>query len=507
MGQQVSVGENQMTTTRANIRNYIKFFIFSVLIFSVSSILICKNPKYENPCDPYSKTYQDSLIAKALLGDNSVRCSLASAGTSTGTTTGPPTSLTYSTTAYIYTQNNAISTVTPTLTGGTPTSCTASPALPSGLSLASSTCVLSGTPTTGTPLTTYTITASNSAGSATGSIIIRTLFSIPKYLYVANYSSSDIYSYSVDSVTGVLTPVNTIASGSNTKSVAIDPTGKYLYSVDLGTDMIQMHQIDQTTGALSAASSSLAAGTDPQSVTIHPNGQFAYVADNASTVYIYSINQTDGSLTFVSSAVTGLDAVWIRVHPNGKFAYVVCKNPTNLIYVYTINQTTGALTASGSSIATGTDPRSIEIEPSGIYAYTVELNVNHISYWTINQSTGELSGGSFLTVPGTAPETVAVHPNGLYVYAGYDNSGNGEALRHTINSTDGSITPGTPASTAAMIPIRLVVDPSGKFAYGANWGGNNVLYYSINQITGDLSYVSGYGSGGNPDGIAITGTN
>jgi len=50
------------------------------------------------------------------------------------------------------------------------TNCTASPALPSGLSINASTCVISGTPTVVVSATAYTITATNSAGSSTASV-------------------------------------------------------------------------------------------------------------------------------------------------------------------------------------------------------------------------------------------------------------------------------------------------------------------------------------------------
>jgi hypothetical protein len=59
------------------------------------------------------------------------------------------------------------------ISNGAPiTSCTSSPALPAGLTINPSTCVISGTPTTGTSAT-YQITASNSAGdSASASLTI-----------------------------------------------------------------------------------------------------------------------------------------------------------------------------------------------------------------------------------------------------------------------------------------------------------------------------------------------
>ena len=60
-----------------------------------------------------------------------------------------------------------IATITPTVTG-TVTSCSAAPALPTGLGINSSTCAISGTPTVSQGATGYTITASNGSGKHYG---------------------------------------------------------------------------------------------------------------------------------------------------------------------------------------------------------------------------------------------------------------------------------------------------------------------------------------------------
>ncbi len=82
----------------------------------------------------------------------------------------PPT-LSYTGAPYTFPQNTAITPRTPTNTGGTITSCSSSPALPTGLSL-STTCVLSGTPTVAVAAASYVITGTNTGGSASATISI-----------------------------------------------------------------------------------------------------------------------------------------------------------------------------------------------------------------------------------------------------------------------------------------------------------------------------------------------
>uniref|UniRef100_UPI00190035FE beta strand repeat-containing protein n=1 Tax=Prolixibacter bellariivorans TaxID=314319 RepID=UPI00190035FE len=82
-----------------------------------------------------------------------------------------PPSISYSS-PQTYTKGNAITSLSPTSTGGTVASYSVSPALPAGLSLNATTGVISGTPTAITATATYTVTATNSVGSATANISI-----------------------------------------------------------------------------------------------------------------------------------------------------------------------------------------------------------------------------------------------------------------------------------------------------------------------------------------------
>ncbi len=75
-------------------------------------------------------------------------------------------SLTYNGGPFYFIRDEAIATLTPVNSGGTVTSCSSSPALPSGLSL-SSTCAITGTPNTLSASASYAIQATNSGGTAT----------------------------------------------------------------------------------------------------------------------------------------------------------------------------------------------------------------------------------------------------------------------------------------------------------------------------------------------------
>ncbi len=83
-----------------------------------------------------------------------------------------PSDLTYSTNPAVYTQGTAIEPNVPTSSGGAVSSYSVAPTLPAGLSLDTSTGVISGTPMAVIAAASYTVTASNSAGGTTASLSI-----------------------------------------------------------------------------------------------------------------------------------------------------------------------------------------------------------------------------------------------------------------------------------------------------------------------------------------------
>jgi 6-phosphogluconolactonase (cycloisomerase 2 family) len=75
----------------------------------------------------------------------------------------------------------------------------------------------------------------------------------------------------------------------------------------------------------------------------------------------------------------------------------------------------------------------------------------------------------------------------------------------TINPGTGNLTPNTPAIIATGVqPFRILVDPTGKFAYVVNEGGT-VSIYTLNE-DGTLTAAGMATNVGTPVSIAITGT-
>ena len=100
-----------------------------------------------------------------------------------------PSSLTYSPSSFTLTKDTAMTTVTPTNSGGTVVSYSVSPSLPAGLTLDTSTGAISGTPTAVTSSATYTVTATNTGGTTTADLTIVVNDIVPSSLTCLLYTS------------------------------------------------------------------------------------------------------------------------------------------------------------------------------------------------------------------------------------------------------------------------------------------------------------------------------
>jgi hypothetical protein len=120
-----------------------------------------------------------------------------------------PTNLSYSVTnEFSYTYGTAITAITPTNGGGSPTSYSISPSLPTGLNFSTITGQISGTPEVTTAETSYTVTATNSAGNTNVIIKItvgkRPITITPDPNQSKVYGSNDPASFTYGLTTGSL---------------------------------------------------------------------------------------------------------------------------------------------------------------------------------------------------------------------------------------------------------------------------------------------------------------
>lgn len=139
------------------------FFLFSLAILILAfSLQSCDQLTGKNSNDDKDSNNLIALLALQQAAQSSANNSSNS----------PPSNLSYTGSPFTFFRNASIGTRSATVTG-TVSSCSSNTSLPAGLSINSTNCALTGTPTANQANTSYTISASNSFGSTTTSISIR----------------------------------------------------------------------------------------------------------------------------------------------------------------------------------------------------------------------------------------------------------------------------------------------------------------------------------------------
>ena len=296
-----------------------------------------------------------------------------------------------------------------------------------------------------------------------------------KFLYVANTSSGDISAFTINASSGALSPVggSPFSVEAGVTGIAIDPTGAYLYAVSGSSANLWEFSIDASGVLHNLTGSPLlidAAVTDSGAITIDPSGKYLYVtadASSATSIYAFTLDPGTGAASPIAGAVYPIDlfSFSITTDPAGKFVLAVSNGSSTsfgLIAVFSVDSATGKLAAAGAPSHTGSDPSSLTLDPSGKFVYVADTADATISAFTLDSVSGALS-------------VVAGSP--------FPSGGHG-----SING-----------------PLGIAADAAGKYIYVCN-ASNDISVFTFNSQTGVLTALAGspFASGGNaPSGIAV----
>ncbi|GHA74432.1 lactonase family protein [Pontibacter akesuensis] len=182
--------------------------------------------------------------------------------------------------------------------------------------------------------------------------------------------------------------------------IAPDPSGKFVYSVDLGADKVFGYRLEGSTlipnePAVAYASE---AGSGPRHLAFHPNGKYAYLLHELnSTMTALAYNADSGAFTEIQTLPTlpedftgNNQPAAVKVSADGKYVYGSNRGH-NSIVVYSVDENTGKL-ALVQHVSTGGDwPRDFAIDPSGSVLLVANERSNSITTFKIDKTTGKLT--------------------------------------------------------------------------------------------------------------------
>jgi 6-phosphogluconolactonase (cycloisomerase 2 family) len=313
-----------------------------------------------------------------------------------------------------------------------------------------------------------------------------------------------LFRYSIDQSTGKLTPPLFSLSSPHPDplSMALDPSGRFLYETYGGTREVSVYQVDTATGALSGPSNTNLEALGPNSLFIEPGGSFA-VATHASsnTVSVYSIDQTSGALTrvgfFSATGRTPVEIAFARgAHPVSYlplYAYAANRD-SNDVNSFSVDPNSGRLSALGRSL-TGDGPLSIAVDPFGRFVWVADSRSNDIVTYQIGSSGLRRIGTPTMSLNPTA---LVVDPSGRLLYAAKMGLGGISQIAHyAIDPATGALSPATAWTGPFGSISKLTFSPNGRYVFAAFAGIRQVVAFGVDPLTGDLSLAQTLASGTN----------
>jgi 6-phosphogluconolactonase len=288
-------------------------------------------------------------------------------------------------------------------------------------------------------------------------------------LYVGTYTeggrSEGIYLVRMDSRSGHLRRVGSVAAGANPSFLAIHPNGRVLYAVNeleqykgRRTGAVSAFAIERATGALTRLDEQPSEGGAPCFVSVDSSGRVALVA-----------NYGGGSVALLS------------IQPNGAL------DPAALVVHHT---------GTGPNAERQAAPHAhcIRPDPSNRFALAADLGADRVFVYRLDlegKSLRPVDGGDAVMRPGAGPRHLAFHPTLPLVFVANELDSTVATLR--FDAERGALSPldthsTVPAGwTGTNYPADIHVAASGRTVYVSNRGHNSIAVFSVAASTGALA--------------------
>ncbi|MFD9410229.1 lactonase family protein [Streptomyces sp. NPDC059989] len=239
-------------------------------------------------------------------------------------------------------------------------------------------------------------------------------------LLTANYTSGSVSSLPLAADGSPAGPASVLThQGSGTDAerqdrshahqVLPDPTGRWVLSVDLGTDSVRVCALDAATGELRVhAETALSAGTGPRHLAFHPDGTVVYVLHElVPQLTVCRWDPTSGQLEPVgevpvaSEGPSGAARAYpsaVVASPDGRFVWAAIRGADTIA---TLSLAGGAEKPrlTGTVACGGSWPRDLAVDPSGRRLYAANEHSGDVSWFDVDPQTGHPRKAGSVAVP------------------------------------------------------------------------------------------------------------
>lgn len=217
-------------------------------------------------------------------------------------------------------------------------------------------------------------------------------------LFSASYGGSKlaVNPIGADGVAG--DPAQMIATPPKAHCAVPDPANRFVYAASLGGDAILCQAFDAATGRL-APTAHIAGrtkpGAGPRHIVFGQGGRFLYVINELDgSIAVFARDPATGALTerqvisLLPDGVSGASAADIHLTPDGRFLYG-SERRTHTLVGFTVDPADGTL-APLCRVPSEATPRGFAIAPGGRFLLCAGMTSGRLGVNAIDQETGVL---------------------------------------------------------------------------------------------------------------------
>ena len=307
---------------------------------------------------------------------------------------------------------------------------------------------------------------------------------------------------------------------SDTQFVYANSNRLFVYISNGGDGNIAVMKLNPETGDLTMVEK-VPAGPNVMHMALSPDHRFLYasVRSEPFSIISYSINSETGKLTQLSKESLPDNMVYISVDNIGRFLLSVSYTGAKIV----VNpiESNGLVQAEPIQIIpTGPKPHSILVDQSNRFVYVPHLGNDQIKQFLFNASTGTLTPNDpdvVYTKDDSGPRHFVFSPNNKFIYV--SNELDGTVYSYEMNNKTGALTeiqrisvfpPHTMnnelSSDSQDTTIKIAdihITPDGKWLYVSERATNTITAFSVNDNTGNLTYIGNYDTEEIPRGFNI----
>ncbi|KLT18510.1 lactonase family protein [Neobacillus vireti] len=317
--------------------------------------------------------------------------------------------------------------------------------------------------------------------------------------------SKGIYSFSLDTDEAKITDIKVAAQAENPTYLTISNDNRFLYSVakEGETGGVAAFSINES-GELTAINRQMLDGSSPCHVSIDSKNNYLFSANyHKGEVVSHLISPENGSLQPAASVIKhegrGPDSRQEKPHthyagltPDEKFLAAVDLGIDALI-TYAVNDDGSLKKVKLLPLKAGSGPRHLTFHPNGKFAYLMTEFSSEVIVLNYHSENGHFTEKQYIsTLPADFSENnqgsaIHISSDGRFIYAG--NRGHNSIALFSVNQESGELSFIEHTSTEGDWPRDFALDPSEKFIVASNQESGNLVLFSRDTGTGKLTLI------------------